>query len=135
MADLKSIASAAIMKRLNEPGDARCLLDGIDISRPEADMLAESVLAALREAGALDELDWQLREVRTKTRRLVLEEAAVERVARALCKAQFYDIEPDMYESEEAFFAGERPDEWKHFGDTDFMALARAALQALKDSQ
>jgi hypothetical protein len=56
MADLQSIASAAIMKRFNEPGDQHCLLDGLGIYRTEADMLADAVLTALREAGALIEV-------------------------------------------------------------------------------
>jgi len=58
-------------------------------------------------------------------------EERVERVARAICKATYYDVEPDMYESEEAFFTKDGPDAWKHFGDSDFMHQARAAIAAM----
>ena len=59
------------------------------------------------------------------------EEEKVERVAQAICKATYYDVEPDMYESEEAFFTKDGPDAWKHFGDSDFMHQARAAIAAM----
>lgn len=58
-------------------------------------------------------------------------EERVERVARAICKATYYDVEPDMYESEEAFFTKDGPDAWKYFGDSDFMHQARAAIAAM----
>lgn len=89
-------------------GDERCTC-GLVLARSECATTLARVEAALVET----------------------EEEKVERVARALCKTQFYDIEPDMYESEEAFFTKDGPDAWKHFGDSDFMHQARAAIAAM----
>lgn len=54
----------------------------------------------------------------------------VERVARAILKAEFYDCEPGMYESLDAFFAevwDEHKDEAEHKAHAAIAAMQEAA--------
>ena len=109
----------------NHPIESGECEDAEDIRPATASALKDELLDAwkrLDECGA---------ELSARVALAETEEEKVERVARAICKATFYDIEPDMYESEEAFFTKDGPDAWKHFGDSDFMHQARAAIAAM----
>jgi hypothetical protein len=115
------------MKQILE--QARAALDGVmtEYQRHVITTLGDTMFyecdpAVIRAGTALEAIEAALAET---------SEERVERVARAICKATYYDVEPDMYESEEAFFTKDGPDAWKHFGDSDFMHQARAAIAAM----